>query len=119
MPKDEKPFQAFNLVIYYKENKDLVRQKQPPIFLENVYIYTNDYEELYAYNVENFTEGEECLVASLKKVISTSFKFPGIFVSGLEYATGKDSLRAGEIVWYQKWLITTLSKEALEKETYD
>lgn len=110
---NETPSQKFNLVVYYNKGKHLSsRFKTKPKFYENVYIYSDE-DYLYAYDSSKFGKEEDCIVAMMRKTIDFSFKYNGIHVSGLEHS---DNMTKGETLLYQKWLITNLSREELEKE---
>ena len=106
MSRDDKPCQKFNLVVYYENGKRLKK----PLFHENVYIYSEQ-NDIYAYDVVRFdTEQEDQIVEIMYTVINTSFKYNGIYVSGLEIVKAD--------FCYQHWLITNLSREELEKENW-
>jgi hypothetical protein len=130
LSRDEKPCQKFNLVVYYHKNQRLIGKGEKPIFHENVYIYSGDGGYLYAYDAVKFDkqadsywmsdddeEDEDYTVEIMDQVISTAFKYCGIWVHGLEHVR-RDNRDSCETNWYQTWLITNLSREELEKENW-
>jgi hypothetical protein len=108
----ESPKLKFNVVVYFDKTG---LELNPPKFIPNCYVTDDGGNGLCACDATEFDqESEDPTKAMMTRIISHAFKYPGIWIEGLNYA-GHNSQR---IYNHQRWLLTNMSKEELEQTKF-
>ena len=119
----ELPAMKFNLVIY---SNDDGMKLETPVFHEGVYITQMSDQGIHAHDsalLQKWLDAEvpddiDSVIAAMDEVTDMTFAYPGIWVCGLIDHHVHKKNRWFHTKSCQKWLLTSMSKEALEKEGY-